>query len=293
MTPPSDVIGLVLARPARMLGIEPFFAELIAGVGERLSVEGRSLLLHVVADHQAEMAVYRRWSTGLMVEAVIVVNLHNDDMRIPLLRELGMPAVAIGGPAGGMQISNMWVNDAETVAAAVAHLARLGHDDIARVGGPRVLHHTHVRDEAFANECEQRSIRSTVVTGDYSEESGRVCTRALLDRPRPPTGVIYDNDVMALAGLAVAAELGLRVPAELSIIAWDDSTPCRLSNPSLSAMTLDVHDMGTQTAEALFNTLADGPPSVYQVPQARISVRGSTAPPRSGNDRTESNRHTD
>lgn len=292
MTPPSDVIGLVLARPARMLGIEPFFAELIAGLEERLSVEGRSLLLHVVADQDAEMAVYRRWSTGLMVEAVIVVNLHNDDMRIPLLRELGIPAVAIGGPASGMPISNMWVNDAETVASAVAYLARLGHDDIARVCGPRLLHHTHVRDEAFANECEQRAVHATVIAGDYSEESGRTCTRALLDRPRPPTAVIYDNDIMALAGLAVAAELGLSVPAELSIIAWDDSTICRLSNPSLSAMTLDVHDMGTQTAEALFSTLADGPPTVYQIPQPQMSVRESTAPPRSGINRSASDRHT-
>jgi DNA-binding LacI/PurR family transcriptional regulator len=292
MTPLSDVIGLVLARPARMLGIEPFFAELIAGLEERLSVDGRSLLLHVVADHEAEMAVYRRWSTGLMVEGVIVVNLHNDDVRIPLLRELGIPAVAIGGPAGGMTISNIWVDDAATVASAVAYLAALGHDDIARVSGPHVLHHTHVRDVAFTKECEQRAMRATVIAGDYSEESGRTRTRALLHGPRPPTAVIYDNDVMALTGLAVAAELGLSVPAELSIIAWDDSTLCRLSNPSLSAMTLDVHAMGIQTAEALISTLADGPPTVYRIPQPQISIRESTASPRAGIDRTASNPYT-
>lgn len=290
MNPPSDVVGLILARPARMLGIEPFFAELIAGLEERLSVEGRSLLLHVVADQEAEIAVYRRWSTGRMVEAVIVVNLQNDDLRIPLLHELGMPAVAIGGPVSGMSISNMWVDDAENVASAVAYLAGLGHHHIARVGGPRLLEHTHVRDEAFAQECKRRAVRATVVTGDYSEESGRTCTRTLLVKPEPPTAVIYDNDVMALAGLAVAAELGLSVPSELSMIAWDDSTLCRLSNPSLSAMTLDVHGVGTQTAEALFSTLAGGPPTVYKIPQPQISVRGSTAPESSGIARTKSSR---
>ncbi len=273
----SDAVGLVLARPARMLGVEPFFAELIAGLEERLSVEGRSLLLHVVADQEAELAAYRRWSTGSMVEAVIVVNLRADDLRIPLLGELGIPAVALGGPDGELPISNVWVDDARAIVDAVTHLAQLGHDHIARVSGPNDLSHTRVRDASFAQECEERCLQATVVAGDYSEESGRSCTRSLLGGAEPPTAVIYDNDVMALAGLAVAAEVGLVVPSDLSILAWDDSTLCRLSNPALSAMTLDVHGMGIQSADALLSTLGGGPVKSYRAPQPRLSVRGSTA----------------
>lgn len=265
-----------------MLGIEPFFGEFIAGLEERLSVEGRSLLLHVVADHDAEMAAYRRWTEGSMIEAVVVANLHTDDIRIPLLQELGIPTVAVGGPADGTPISNMWVDNAQAVTDAVTYLAQLGHEHIARVSGPKELHHTRVRDDSFAAECEPRSLRATVVAGDYSEESGDQCTRALLRGPQAPTAVIYDNDVMALAGLAVAATMGKRVPADLSIVAWDDSTLCRLSNPSLSAMTLDVHGLGMQTADALLNTLADGSPTVYRVPPPHMSIRGSTGPPPAG-----------
>ena len=277
----SDAIGLVLARPARMLGIEPFFAELIAGLEERLSVEDRSLLLHVVADQEAELAAYRRWSTGSMVEAVIVVNLRGDDLRIPVLGELGIPAVALGGPSDGLPISNVWVDDAQAVIDAVDHLAQLGHEHIARVSGPQDLCHTQTRDESFAEECEERCLQATVVAGDYSEESGRSCTRTLLGRRQPPTAVIYDNDVMALAGLGVTAEVGQGVPSDLSILAWDDSTLCRLSNPALSAMTLDVHGMGVQTADAVLNTLSGGPVKGYRAPQPRLSIRGSTAAPRS------------
>lgn len=277
----SDAVGLVLARPARMLGVEPFFAELIAGLEERLSVDGRSLLLHVVASQEAELAAYRRWSTGSMVEAVIVVNLHREDLRIPLLGELGVPAVALGGPGGGLPISNVWVDDAQAVIDAVTYLAQLGHDNIARVSGPSDLSHTRVRDASFAAECEERCLKATVIAGDYSEGSGSSCTRALLGRAEPPTAVIYDNDLMALAGLAVANEVGQVVPSDLSMLAWDDSTLCRLSNPALSAMTLDVHGMGVQTADALLNTLAGGPVKAYAAPQPRLTVRGTTAAPRS------------
>ncbi|XAS77052.1 substrate-binding domain-containing protein [Dermatophilaceae bacterium Sec6.4] len=273
----SDVVGLVLARPARMLGIEPFFAEFIAGLEERLSADGRSLLLRVVADHAAEMAEYRRWAGGSMIEAVVVANLHTGDLRVPLLLELGLPAVAVGGTADGMAISNMWVDNAQAVTDAVTCLAHLGHEHIARVSGPKELHHTRLRDEAFAAECERRSIRSAVIPADYSEESGRDATLALLRVPQGPTAIIYDNDVMALAGLAVAATIGRKVPTDLSILAWDDSTLCRLSNPSLSAMTLDVHGLGIQTAGALLDTLAGSAAKVYQVQPPHLSMRGSTA----------------
>lgn len=93
----SDAVGLVLARPARMLGVEPFFAELIAGIEERLSPEGRWLLSHVVPDVDTEIAAYRRWASGSMVDAVVVVNLVADDPRPAVLVEPGLPAVAVGG----------------------------------------------------------------------------------------------------------------------------------------------------------------------------------------------------
>lgn len=281
----SDAVGLVLARPARMLGIEPFFAELIAGLEEGLSIESRSLLLHVVADHAGELAAYRRWATGSMVEAVIVVNLHTDDERLALIGELGIPAIVIGGPRRGLPVSNVWVDDAGAIKDAVSYLRLLGHTHIARVSGPTGLHHTHERDEAFVRECTSHGILATTIEGDYSEEAGRRCTRTLLGRSGPPTAIIFDNDVMALAGLGVATELGLTVPADLSMVAWDDSTLCRLSHPTLSAMTLDVHAMGNQAAHAVLNTLAGGPVKSYLVPQQRMSARGSTAAPRPGQER--------
>ncbi len=262
-----------------MLGIEPFFAELIAGIEEGLSIEGRSLLLHVVPDAERELAAYRRWATGSMVEAVVVVNLHAGDDRLALLAELDIPAIVIGGPRAGLPVSNVWVDDDRAMTDAVNYLALLGHERLARVSGPVGLHHSDVRDAAFRRVCAEHGFHATTVEGDYSEEAGRRCTRSLLGRSGPPTAIVYDNDVMALAGMGVATELGLTVPADLSLVAWDDSPMCRLSNPPLSAVTLDVHAMGNQAADAVLNTLAGGPVKSYLVPQQRLSTRGTTAAP--------------
>lgn len=275
----SDAVGLVLARPARMLGIEPFFAELMGGIEEGLAIEGRSLLFHVVHDASGESAAYRRWATGSMVEAVVVVNLQVDDDRLALLHDLAVPAVVIGGPRAGLPVSNVWVDDDRAVQDAIDYLVLLGHKHIARVAGPPGLHHTRERDTGFARACERHRLQATTIEGDYSEEAGRRCTRTLLGRRGPPTAIVYDNDLMALAGLGVVTELGQSVPGDVSVLAWDDSTLCRLSNPQVSAVTLDVHAMGNQAADAVLNTLAGGPVNTYLVPRQRLSVRASTAAP--------------
>ncbi|WP_235856818.1 LacI family DNA-binding transcriptional regulator [Occultella glacieicola] len=279
MTQGVGAVGFMLARPARLLGIEPFHMELIAGIEERLGGEGHSLLLHVVPDIEAEIAVYRRWAEGALVDAVIVTNLLRDDRRLEVLTEIGLPTVVVGGPRRDLPFTNVWIDNAQAMRDAVAHLAGLGHTALARVSGPSGLAHTRARTEAFEQECTARGLTGVVVEADYSEESGARATRSLLGRAGAPSAIVYDNDVMAVAGLGVAAELDVAVPGSLSILAWDDSTLCRLASPPLSVMSLDVHGMGALAADCVLNVLAGGPVLSHVAPQPHLVPRGSTAAP--------------
>ena len=135
----------------------------------------------------------------------------------------------------------------------------------------------------FDDDAQRAAAREAGVTGwslegDYRSSSGAECTRALLDRDPVPSALIYDNDVMAVAGLAVAAARRIDVPAELSLLAWDDSPRCRLADPPLSVVSRDVHELGQTVAQALLGTQTDEVASVLHTPQARVVVRGTTAP---------------
>ncbi|GAA4627042.1 substrate-binding domain-containing protein [Cellulomonas oligotrophica] len=278
VTQGTDAIGLVLARPARMLGLEPFFMELIGGIEETLSVDGRSLLLHVVPDHEAEIAAYRRWGAGGMVDAVVLVNLVVDDPRLDVLRELAIPTVVVGGPERSVPgVAHVWIDNGQAMRDAVGYLVGLGHTTVGRVSGPRRLAHTVARTAAFVEECAALGVHGVVVEGDYAEESGTRAARTLLGRGGPPSAIVFDNDVMALAALGVAHELNLDVPRDVSLLAWDDSALCRLAHPPLSAMSLDVHAMGAQVATAVLNLLASGRPTTSTAPLPRLVARGSTA----------------
>ncbi len=271
-------VGLVLARPARLLGVEPFFMELIGGMEECLVTRDIPVLLHVVATLEAECATYRRWATQDLVAAVVVVNQVTDDPRPALLRELGIPFVLVGsgGPDDGSPCVR--TDDATPVRDALSHLLELGHRHIARISGPAALLHTRARTRALLDGCRAVGLDPLLVEGDYSAESGSRLTTRLLESGTPPTAIVYDNDVMALAGLAAAKELGVPVPDRLSLIAWDDSTLCWLASPALTAMSVDVHQFGVLVAEAVLERVDGAPPTERWAPPARYSPRGTTAP---------------
>ena len=263
-----------------MLGIEPFFMELIAGIEETLANDGRSLLLHVVADHEAEIGAYRRWAAEDMVAAVVVVNITLDDTRLPVLRELGLPTVILGGPERDMGFAHVYIDNGGAVRRAVELLVGMGHTVIARVSGPSHLAHTQTRNDAFEEACAARGAQGIVIEGDYSEESGARAIRALLSRANRPSVIIFDNDVMAVAGLATAKEMQVRVPEDVSLLAWDDSALCRLTNPPLSAMSMDVHAIGFRVADSVLNLIAEGSVAVTEAPLPQLVSRGTIRPRR-------------
>ncbi|MDX2394426.1 MULTISPECIES: LacI family DNA-binding transcriptional regulator [unclassified Streptomyces] len=313
----SGAVGLVLARPAHTLGVESFFLQLVSGIQEVLSASRTALLFQVVEDIDAECAVHRRWWAERRVDGVLVVDPRTRDPRPELLTALGLPAVMIGGtgevgtgevdagevdtggvgsgrirpgepspgpPGTGLRpaLSAVRADDARAMADVLGHLHALGHRRIAHVAGLPGLAHTARRVSSLRAEALRLGLAGDQVesvTTDYSDTEGAAATRRLLARPRPPTALVYDNDVMAVAGSAVAAELGVAVPGRLSIVAWDDSALCRVTHPRLTALVRDTAGFGRLAAEELLAVLGGSAPRVRESELPRLEPRESTAPP--------------
>ncbi|WP_112238805.1 LacI family DNA-binding transcriptional regulator [Kribbella monticola] len=271
------VVGLALVRAGRVLGLEPFMADLSQGIEEYFAGRNCSLLIEFTAEVAGEIDIWHRWAARGLVDAIVLVDLRIGDPRLAELEDLRVPAVLLGGPELQVPITTVQVDNAEGARAAVRALADLGHDDIARVSGPRDMAHCKARDDAFMATCEERGIQGTVVEGDYSEDSGRAATRQLLTGRRIPTAVVYDNDLMAVGGLAVARELGVEIPGQLSVIAWDDTAVARLAHPALSVVTVDVHGLGIVVGQAVLAAMDGAATTTYEVPKPTIRLAQSTA----------------
>jgi DNA-binding LacI/PurR family transcriptional regulator len=272
----AGAFGLIIDRPARTLGVEPFFTQLISGIQAELSQDHTALLFTMAEDQAAEIALYRSWWAQRRVDGVFLVDLQIDDRRIPVLEELRMPAVVIGTPAGAGSLPAVWQDDAAAAGAVVQYLAGLGHRRIARVTGIPRFWHTRIRTDAFLDAARACGVQGVLLKGDYTGENGAAATRQLLQGSDPPTAILYDNDLMAVSGLGAAQEMGIDVPAGLSIMAWDDSVFCEVVHPPLSALTRDVAAYGGHAARILVQAAAGAAVEHFQEAMAALTVRGST-----------------
>ncbi|KOV61797.1 LacI family DNA-binding transcriptional regulator [Streptomyces sp. MMG1121] len=277
----AATVGFVLARPAHTLGVDSFFLQLVSGIQEMLAERHLGLLFQVAEDVADECAVYRRWWAEHRVDGVLVVDPRAEDPRPGLLDELGLPAVVIGGAPDVRHpgLSTVWADDAGAMASVVDELTALGHRRIVHIAGLPGLAHTQRRIATLRAEAERRGLTEVrSVTTDYSDTEGAAVTRRVLGGSPAPsaTALIYDNDVMAVAGLAAAAELGFRVPQDVSVVSWEDSALCRMVTPRLSALSRDSAEFGRTAARELLALLDGAAARSVGVPVPRLTGRGST-----------------
>jgi DNA-binding LacI/PurR family transcriptional regulator len=272
----ADACGIVMARSAKTLALEPFYMEFIAGVESELSARSIAFTTQLVGDLSEEFRVYRRWWGERRVDGVLMMDLRLTDPRIDELVSLGFPAVVVGGPVEGSVLPSVWHDESAAVIEVVRYLAALGHTRIARVAGIAGLVHTADRTAAFRQIAKDLSITASVVSTDYSPEAGARATRQLLSAPEPPTAFIYDSDLLAVAGFGVVQQMGFSVPDDLSIVAWDDSMLCQVVHPALTAVTRDITKYGAWSGRLLLAEIEEQGQGDVEFPRGELTIRGST-----------------
>lgn len=275
----AETIGLIIARQPETLGLEAFYTQFVAGLETVLFEHSYGLLLQVVPDMASEIDAYRHWHAARRVDGIVVVDPRPDDPRLPLLSaDDALPSVLVGDPSFAGGLTSVWTDDGAAMRECVRHLHQLGHRGIGRVTGTSTYGHVAIRDAAFADEAARLGIRTRVERGDFTPEAGAAGARALLTAGEPLTAIVFDSDVMALAGIGVAHELGVRVPSDVSFVGWDDSPLCEASSPRLTALGHDVPSYGAQVARRLFDRMSGASHGSFRGATPTVRERESTGP---------------
>lgn len=281
----SESIGIVLDRPMRTLGVEPFFAQLSSGISAELAGAGLSLHTFIVGSLEEELAVYRRWWLEQRVDGMIVMDPRRSDPRVECVADLTLPTIVVGEVAIRSGVGSVWVDDYEAMALCIDHLLGLGHRRIAHVCGNPELLHTQRRTDALADAVrdDPRLEWARSMATDFSGTESAAITRELLAGDSGATAVIYDSDVIALVGVSVMMEQGLTIPRDMSVVSFDDSLLTSMTHPSITALTRDTFEFGTTIARALLDLLeGPGHPMSVHVPTPTLVVRQTSAAPRRG-----------
>ena len=258
----SRIIALDLRQTAQIdqLMDSSFLFTLLGGIGQVIATAGYNLLWSVPAslppdDHARVVA--RLYQTG-RADGIIVAGLSAADPRLTALRACGCPYVVIGNP-GDDSLSVDSDNIASGVFVARAFLDR-GHRILATVGGGTMM---HLRDRlaGFRGTIAEGGatlLPEPACVGESSFERGRRQLRCLMALPTPPTALFACSNLVGMGVLAEAQTLGLRIPEQLAVVAFDDEPTCEMSTPPLSSVAQDVAGLGQQATRMLLSELAGG-----------------------------------
>jgi DNA-binding LacI/PurR family transcriptional regulator len=227
-------------------------------------------------DIEQELARYRHLARSERVDGVILADLRFNDPRIALLEELKLHAVTLNRPDVPSPFPAVCQDDAPGVAAAVEHLAALGHTRIAYVAGRSDMLHGARRQTVWTDTMTRLGLKTDLVaTADFTAAAGARATRVLLGAEDRPTAIVYANDTMAIAGLTVAHELGFAPPRDLSLVGYEDSELAAHVYPPLTSVRSDPVTWGRTATRVLLDAL-DGRATDVGLEPARLVVRAST-----------------
>ncbi len=219
------------------------------------------------------------------VDGVILVPTGHSPANIERLMRQNVPVVLLDRTLPGLEEVSRVTSDNEIGGYLGArHLLELGHRRIGLIGTsnhstPMIQRLAGV-NRAFAEFGLEYDTGVLVASTLYQYSAGYEATRGFFDSPQPPTAVFSFTDVMALGVLRAAAEMGLRVPGDLSVMGYDGLEMTAYSSPKLTTISQPVYAMGEAAAQCLLKQMRGEllEPQTIIFP-AELVIRESTAPP--------------
>jgi LacI family transcriptional regulator len=286
VTQRSHVIGVFMETGEGHPDLQhPFFHEVLGGLKQRVGAGGFDLLLFASENPGGGYGPhsYLKRARHHNVDACALIGLEPDDPEVRRLARAEIPCVGIDMALEGPSVEVVMSDNEGGAITAVRHLHELGHRRIATITG--MIDSRPGADRLRGYRAAVQSLGLAyrddyVAYGDFYAESGRELTERLLALPEPPTAIFAASDLMAIGAVRAAAEAGLRVPEDLSVVGFDDIQLAPHVNPPLTTMRQDKLGLGGAAGDALIARVAGDTdrPALRTLP-VELVVRGSTAPP--------------
>lgn len=242
-------VGLLLADIAN-----PWFPELVRGVEDVLWSAQINLVL-CNTDYQAEKEdTYLRHLIDKRVDGLILASTGAESPAVPRLQAEGVPLVMLNRRHGSVATDYVGMDNKGGVAAAVAHLAELGHSRIGFIAGRISSSAASERREGYLFAMAAHfgaAPPELIAQGDYSIVSGFEATRRLLALTPPPTAIVSANDFMAYGAIDAITRAGMSVPRDISVTGFDDILVSGLSLIRLTTVRPPTWKLGATAAELL------------------------------------------
>jgi LacI family transcriptional regulator len=273
----TNTIGVLVPNSSN-----PYFAELIRWIEDAAFELGYHIILcnaHGVAQKQT---AYLRLLMEKRIDGLVLVASGADDDQELLVRHESVPIIQLERALPGLDADLVLAGQEEGAYQATRHLIELGHRAIACVSGPADLPRSRERVGGYLAAMREAGLAvpdGALLHAEFTSAGGYAAFGSLLAQPQRPSAVFVTSDLMAIGGLCAAGNAGVRVPAEMSVVGYDDIGAACYSTPPLTTMAPPKRDMARLAITQLIERIRGGHAPLRNTALASsLVVRASTAP---------------
>ena len=235
---------------------EGYAATVLGGIGDSLLAEK---FFYFVVSHRHRSELLESYPSLLLsrgVEGIIAVDT-------PIANDWPVPIVAVSGNSKTSGVVTIELDHQSAAQHALAHLVDLGHRRIAFIKGQTFSADTHARWEGIRQVCQSLGIRIhpelvVQLEGITGSEPGYTATKKLLQQGGQFTAIFAFNDISAIGAIGALHDAGLSVPADVSVIGFDDISSASTNNPALTTVRQPLYEMGRSAASTLLRQITTG-----------------------------------
>lgn len=256
-------IGIVVTRSADSAFQNPFFSEMIMGIGSVLEKHDYNIQLIMTNDIDKERKrVVTALASGL-IQGVILLYSRKYDMLIQDLANTNYPFVVSGrvdGIDSDRTIYSVNTDNASGSFTMVDHLIKLGHSRIAIVNGPMEYIVNIDRYDGYRRALVMNKIPydpTLEINGGLTFQDAKASIKEAIEKNPDITAIYCKDDMKAVATIQGIKEMGLRVPEDIAVVGYNDYDIASLSSPQLTTMNVPIYKLGKASAQMIVNLIED------------------------------------
>lgn len=252
-----------------------FITSIISKIQYTLLQHGYST---IIADYQENKKLEKKQLDVLLmrhVDGIILFPEENEEEIVRFIKEQNVPIVMVDNMVEGIPCDAILTDNMGGVYTAVEELIKRSHRRIGMITGPEQMYTSRERMKGYCRACEDYFVEvvpELIRYGNYDIESGYRCFTELMELANPPTAVVAGNYYMAIGALQAINEKGIRIPEQLSFIAYDHMEFAGIMTPKISTVSQPLGNIGQVAAERIVQRIKGNMENYPQVDRLKTSL---------------------
>lgn len=276
----TKTIGLLVSGLRIEGSKDNFTYEVLCGVNDCAGELGYELVLISTDSKKQQEKTYNQLVQERKVEGIILQGIKTDDRYLEEVLKSDIPCILIDIPMESDSVGYVTTDNRDGAKSAVTHLLNLGHKHIGMINGHSQAFVSQERLEGYQKALQEKGVavnESYVADGAFLEEKAEIETAKLLQKHPEITALFCASDLMAMGAIRAAKKMGRKLPADLSIVGFDNIILSAYSTPSLTTIAQDRYQLGFEATKLLTDMLEGNKGSKRKVLNTTFIKRESTS----------------